>query len=88
MKLTTHSPNCVSAEVLKGSAEVLFSYKTPVALRVLAPIPIGGAKVLPGLYRTEENHSRTTNKHLGIFRQYCGREEYTAKLPQAFFDNL
>lgn len=57
--------------------EILFSYETPVAARV---IDERGAS----WYVTEEYYSRTTSKHINSWAP----KGFTEKKPQSFFDEL
>ena len=59
-----------------GSYEVLFSYQTPVAAR---------RKDTGKEYRTETNHSRTTQKHI---TQWLLNPSTVETKPQSFFDDL
>jgi hypothetical protein len=58
MKLIPLGPNCNEVQFSRG--QVLFSYKTPVAVSL--DEQIDGHAV--GVYRTSEKFSNTTTKHI------------------------
>lgn len=58
-------------------AQVLFSYKTPVAMRLLTPEGME-------YHVTEQYWSRTTSKHINAWMPKEDRIEH----PQEYFDNL
>ena len=60
-----------------NTTEILFSYQTPVAARVIYEC---GAS----WYVTEEYYSRTTSKHINSWVP----KGFAEKRPQAFFDEL
>lgn len=71
MKLKVIGPNQTEVEITDGV--VLFSYNTPVA-----------AKIAGCYYRTEVNHSATTNKHIRAWLNGNIAEETT----QEFMNRL
>lgn len=79
MKLKPQGANQTELELTDGTT-VLFSYQTPVACYIPGE----------GCYRTEVNHSRTTQKHITQFlrRQDGSGAEFREERPQAFFDEL
>lgn len=75
MKLQPQGANQTELTLPDGTL-ILFSYRTPVACWQ------AGA-----FYRTETNHSRTTEKHITQFRRRQGCLGWNMR-PQAFFDSL
>jgi hypothetical protein len=63
------------------NAEILFSYSTPVAARI---IDQDGAHY----YKTEEHYSSTTTKHVNQFLPKPQEEFGVEVKPQSFFDSL
>jgi hypothetical protein len=77
MKLKPQGANQTEVTLSDGTT-ILFSYETPVACHIPGE----------GYYRTEQNWSRTTNKHIGQFIGRHGGNDYKARRPQSFFDTL
>jgi hypothetical protein len=53
-----------SVEVSTRFGEVLYSYKTPVAISFKDSYVLPNGTTLVGVYRTAEKYSKTTSKHI------------------------
>lgn len=85
MKVNPIAPNMTEVELTLNNgkeAHVLFSYKTPVACRILD----NGVK----FYRTEKKWSSTTSRHINKWLgEFGGPASCNPEvMPQSFFDNL
>jgi hypothetical protein len=76
MNLTPIKANMTEVDLGNG-IKVLFSYKTPVAYKILGPCGME-------YFATEEYYSRTTSKHINAWMP----KEDRNIVPQSHIDNL
>ena len=85
MKLTPIASNMTVLELDNGT-EVLFSYSTPVAGKIM-PFYYHFL-TLPGFFVTEENYSRTTTRHINRYLSQYDLKKGAAIISQAAIDRM
>jgi len=85
MKLTPIASNMTVLELDNGT-EILFSYSTPVAGKIM-PFYYHFL-TLPSFFVTEENYSRTTTRHISRYLSQYDLGEGAKRISQATIDRM